>query len=191
MKRAAIVAGFALAGCAAEEEPLERCLFGDRDASAMLEIVHLDRDSNIVATLPNAEVPLHTPEQGGWILLLGARATNIDGCQLELTTSSRDVGGDSVIKLDQRPARLKDDGDGWAISSASTLGNLGVCREATAGRDRDGQPLVVTVAIEDLDGRRASREMTVVPVCPDDDPRCACECARDYVLGATCPLPGT
>jgi hypothetical protein len=177
-------------GATSVDAPLARCPLGDPDAAAQLEIVHLDADLQIVRTLENAEVPLQAPPQGGWILLLGVRATNLDGCQLNLTTSFRDVCDDRIIKVDQRPARLDDTGDGWGISTASTFGNLPVCPQVTAQRDLHDQPFLVTVSIDDVDGKRASRDLTVVPVCPVADPRCACECDRDYVLGGPCPPVG-
>lgn len=195
MRLTHLVAGaaVALAGGAAcgPEDEVMRCPIGDPIAPAELEIVHLDAALAVVTTLEGATVPLHPPPQGGWILLLGVRARNLDGCQLTLTTSFRDVGQGPIIKVDRRPARLTDTGDGWAISTTSTYGNLPVCPQVTATRDLYDQPYEVTVEIEDLDGKAASRTMVLTPTCPDDA-LCRCECDRDHVIGACAAVaPGS
>ncbi|HVK89198.1 MAG TPA: hypothetical protein VM513_33985 [Kofleriaceae bacterium] len=193
VRTAAALALVLVTGCSdggggdAPVDALVRCPLGDPAAAPEMEIVHLDADLTVVETMPDAEVPLIVPPQGGWILMLGVRATNIDGCQLNLTTSFRDVDDPAIIKLDQRPAKLEPTSDGWGISTPSTVGNLPICPQVTALRDLYDQPYVVTVAIEDIDGKRASRDLTIIPTCPAGDPRCTCECDRDYVLGGPCP----
>lgn len=183
------VAGCSGGGSAPDAEPV-RCPLGDFAGEPMLEITHLDANFAMTMTQPNTQVPLVFPPQGGWILLLGARATNIDGCRLSLTTSIRDVGSPSVISLDRRPAQLEPTGDGWGLTKISSYGNLPVCPQPATTRDLYDQPYEVTVELEDADGRHASKTVTVTPVCPDPDPTglCKCQCTKDYVLGS-CPDP--
>jgi len=52
-------------------------------------------------------------------------------------------------------------------------------------------PYVVRVIVEDGDGKKATAQLTVVPVCPDNTPLCTCECARDYVVGSACGTTAT
>jgi len=167
-----------------------RCPLGDPSATPMLEITHLDAAFQMSTTQPGSQVPLVFPPQGGWILLLGARATNLDGCRVDLTTSIRDVGGSTVLSLDRRPTQLDDTGDGWGLTTVTTYGNLPVCPLAAPTRDLHDQPYEVTVELEDADGKHASKTITVTPVCPDPDPTglCLCQCDQNYVLGS-CPPP--
>ena len=172
-------------------DPAVPCPLGDPAAPAMLEITHLDAAFQMFTTQPDSQVPLVFPPQGGWIFLLGARATNLDGCRVNITTSIRDVGGTTVLSLDRRPARLDDTGDGWGLTALSTYGNLPVCPLAAPTRDLHDQPYEVTVELDDADGKHAAKTITVTPVCPDPDPTglCLCQCDQHYVLGS-CPAPG-
>jgi hypothetical protein len=167
-----------------------RCPIGTPGTPVELEIVHLDAEDHVSTTQPGQEVPLLPPPQGGFILLLGARATNLDGCNLQLTTSFRDPCSDEIIKIDQRPAILEDTGDGWGITSLSSYGNLPLCPQVTAERDLHDQPYIVSVALRDLDGNQGAADLRVVPVCPPDDLLCTCQCDHNYVVGGDCPPTG-
>jgi hypothetical protein len=169
----------------------ERCPIGDISAPAEIEIVHLDAQNAVIKTQAMASVPLQAPPQGGWIVLLGARARNIDGCRLTLTTALIDACTNQIIQVDVRPTRLVPGSDGWGVSSVTTFGNLPVCPQATATRDLHDVPYIVRVVVEDSDGKKATAELTVVPVCPDSPPLCTCKCARDYVLGSACETMAT
>ncbi|MBA3818944.1 MAG: hypothetical protein H0X17_08635 [Deltaproteobacteria bacterium] len=190
-----LLASVLAAGCSGgdpgepDAAPLVRCPLGDASSPVELEIVHLDREYNVIATVENAEVPLQAPPQGGWIVLLGTRATNLDGCNLTLTTSFRDIANNDVIKVDRRPTDLMPTGDGWGVTTTQAFGNLPICPQVTSLRDLHGQPYIVTVELEDLDGKRASKDVTIVPVCPVGVGLCDCECDKDYVLGNACEPP--
>ena len=195
MTRGLVLAGLVLTACSdsstVADAALKRCPFGDPDAPAQLEIVHLDETGvNVVDTLPGARVPLNPPPQGGWILLLGVRATNLDGCQLTLTTSFRDTCSDTILKLDQRPAKLEDLGTGWGQSTLGTFGNLPICPQVTSERNLHDEPYDVTVEVVDRDGKQAAKTLTLTPYCPAGTDRCTCECDRNYVVGGACPPGG-
>jgi hypothetical protein len=162
------------------------CPIGDVSSPAELQIIHQDASFSVVETQPMAQVPLIAPPQGGWILLLGVRARNIDGCQATLKTALVDACTNQILQLDSRPTQLDMDADGWGVSSLTTFGNLPVCPDLTAKRDLDNVPYMITVAIEDADGQKATASLTVVPTCPTDSPGCFCECDRDYVVGNLC-----
>lgn len=163
-----------------------RCPIGDLSAPPEIEIVHLDATNTMFKTQAMDRVPLQAPPQGGWIVLLGARARNIDGCRVALKTVLVDACTNAVIKLDDRPTLLEIGSDGWGTSSLTTFGNLPVCPQATATRDLHDVPYVVTVILEDADGKRAEAQRTIVPTCPPSTPLCNCQCARDYVIGSEC-----
>src|SRR4051812_48660146 len=78
------------------------CPIGDVSAPAEMEIVHLDEHDAVIETQPMQVVPLIAPPQGGWIVLLGVRAKNLD-CRPTLTTSLVDACDNELLQLDRRP----------------------------------------------------------------------------------------
>ncbi len=183
-----------LAGCGGKHEEgadagAKSCPIGDLGAPAELEIVHLDASNTVIQTQAMAEVPLLPPQQGGWVVLLGARARNIDGCQATLTTALVDDCDQQIIKVDQRPTQLELGADGWGTSTVTTFSNLQVCPEVTAKRDLHDVPYDVTVMIEDSGGKKASATLTVVPICPPGNALCMCQCDHDYIVGSSCSPP--
>jgi hypothetical protein len=165
------------------------CPIGDMSAAPELEIVHLDAQNAVINTQPMQTVPLMQPPQGGWIVLLGARARNIDGCRLTLTTALIDGCDGHIIQIDRRPTMLVEGSDGWGLSTATTFGNLPVCPQLTAKRDLNNVPYAMQVALEDDDGRTATAQLDLVPVCPANAPMCNCQCGRDYTIGSDCSAP--
>jgi hypothetical protein len=187
----------ALVGCggnhgATPDAAARPCPIGDLTVPAELEIVHLDGSNTVMPTQAMAQVPLLPPPQGGWIVLLGARARNLDGCNATLTTALVDACDQQIIKVDKRPTVLEPGADGWGTSTVTTFGNLPVCPQLTAKRDLHDVPYNVTVVVEDTGGHKASATLAVVPVCPAGDALCICQCDRDYVIGSSCnpPPPG-
>jgi hypothetical protein len=189
------LAGVLALGCGGGEprpdaSETQRCPIGDLAAPAELEIVHLDAQNTVVESTAMAAVPLIQPPQGGWIVLLGARARNIDGCRISLTTALVDPCNDEILKIDQRPTRLIVGSDGWGVSSVTAFSNLEVCPHITSTRDLNDVPYILRVRIEDDEGRKAQTEITLVPTCPAGMAMCNCQCARDYVVGSQCgPMP--
>lgn len=183
-----ILFAVAMFGCGGNGEPEpERCPIGDLAAPAEAELFFLDPNNLVVAPTATGEVPLMVPPQGGWIVLVGVRARNLDGCSSTLTTALVDTEDGQILKIDQRQTELELDASGWGMSRASTVGNLQVCPQLTATRDLHGQPYVISAVVEDADGKQATTQMTITPACPSGDSRCQCECARDYVVGDVCP----
>jgi hypothetical protein len=194
--QAVALAGAIALGCTGAEPPppdaleAQPCPIGDLAAPAELEIVHLDAQNTVIASTAMATVPLIQPPQGGWIVLLGARARNIDGCRISLTTALVDPCNGEILKIDQRPTRLIAGSDGWGVSSVTGFSNLEVCPHITSVRDLDDVPYILRVRIEDDQGRAAQTEITLVPTCPAGIAMCNCQCARDYVVGSQCePAP--
>lgn len=184
------------AGCGSKHEAApdagaRPCPIGDLSAPAELQIVHLDASNAVHQTQAMAQVPLLPPPQGGWIVLLGARARNIDGCQVTLTTALVDGCDQQILQIDKRPTRLEPGADGWGTSAVTTFGNLPVCPQLTAKRDLHDVPYSVMVVVEDTGGHKASATLAIVPTCPPGDALCMCQCDRDYVIGSSCSPPPT
>jgi hypothetical protein len=161
------------------------CPIGDLSAPAEMQIIHLDENNAVVETQAMQSVPLIAPPQGGWIVLLGVRAKNLD-CRPVLATALLDTCDNQVLQLDRRSTQLDVGADGWGVSSLTSFGNLPVCPQLTAARDLNGVPYTIKVSIEDAAGQKATSSLTVVPTCMDGASRCACECNHDYVLGGDC-----
>lgn len=162
------------------------CGTDPKQPPAEIQIIHQDANSAIIETQPMGQVPLIAPPQGGWVVLLGVRAKNIDP-QANITTALVDACDSQLIQIDMRPTRLDAGADGWSQSSLTTFGNLPVCPQLTATRDLHDVPYIIKVSVEDADGQKATASLTVVPTCPVEASRCTCECDRDYVVGNECP----
>ena len=175
-------------GASDASAPDLHCPIGDVSQPAEMQIIHLDENNAVFSTQSMQQVPLIAPPQGGWIVLLGVRAKNLDGCQAVLTTALVDACDNQIIQIDRRPTQLNMDADGWGVSTLTTFGNLPVCPQLTAARDLDNVPYMISVTIEDGEGQKASSTMTVVPTCPSGASRCPCECDREYVVGKECPM---
>jgi hypothetical protein len=187
-----VLAAAIASACGGDDTPdTAPCPIGDMSAPAELEIVHLDAQNMVVKTQAMTEIPLQQPPQGGWIVLLGARARNIDGCRITLKTTLVDPCNGEILSLDARPTKLVLGSDGWGMSSLTTFGNLAVCPQPTASLDVHDVPYVMQVIVEDSDGKKAQAQITVVPVCPAGNAMCTCQCARDYVVGSACGTAAT
>lgn len=174
-------------GACSEETPLRRCPLGDPTAQPQFGVYYLDRDYVPHPVPDDGVVPLAWLTQGGWGLLLGVRATNIDGCQMTLTTSFRDECAPDILKVDNRdPPMLDDDGPGWGVMNESDVSNLQVCAIPNGLRNYYEEPFLFTVTVSDIDGRTASQELRLTPVCPDDVAECACWCDKNYLWGQQC-----
>jgi hypothetical protein len=187
---AALGGAVLLIGCGGDPKPVMRCPIGDVSSPAELQILHLDANFSVIETQPMAEVPLLPAPQGGWLVLLGVRAKNIDGCHATLKTALVSTCDNQILQVDSRPTHLDMGADGWGVSSLTTFGNLPVCPDHTATRDLYNVPHNVIVSIEDTDGQKATASLTVVPTCASDAPLCLCECDRDYVDDNHCPVIG-
>lgn len=183
---AALVVGCGGGNATPDALVTQPCPIGDLAAPAELEIVQLDAQNMVSKSEAMATVPLIQPPQGGWIVLLGARARNIDGCRIHLTTALIDPCNNQILKIDIRPTLLVEGSDGWGVSAVNAFSNLEICPHITSSRDLNDVPYVMRVLVEDDDGRTAQTEIALVPTCPAGTPMCNCQCARDYVVGSQC-----
>jgi hypothetical protein len=165
------------------------CMFGDPAAPLEIELMHFAANQ-LVRSIPNDEIPLIIPPQGGWAAAFGARVRNLDACSGRLTMAFRDACSTDIIKLDGRTVQLAPTSDGWAIVTFESLSYLQLCPQPTAPRNLHDNPFVFIAAFEAA-GKQSQTELPLIPVCPANDQFCPCECDRDYVLGGGCPVTPT
>jgi len=172
------------------------CFVGDAAEPVEFEVVHRTADGDCVTTEDMAEVPLIQPPQGGKVLFVGVRARNLDGCGLTLATALVEPETGSVISLERRPVTLEPGEGGWMTperpTEASNYSNLPACPRADLDRSIVGESYELRVSITDMEGRKATKSMQVIPTCgePNLAALCECECAKDYRLGMPCSEAG-
>jgi hypothetical protein len=158
-------------------------------------ILHVDGSDAPLAD--GEEVPLIFPPQGGRVIFVGVRATNLDGCGVQLTGALRDTSSQQV-RIDSRTVNLIPTGDGWgtsappsqSISAArDTYSNVPVCPNEWATVDIYDHVFQLEVTIEDREKRKLTKSIKVLPRCaePDKVGECLCICQAGYVLGQACP----
>jgi hypothetical protein len=167
-------------------------MIGDTAAPAEIEIISRDMNGAVSETTASSSVPLFIPPQGGWFVLVGVRARNIDGCNLTLTASLRDPTTNKIVALEERPVRLVIGDDGWGApdrpEQLDNFANLSCCPNAGLTRDLYNQEYTLELDVTDREGKKASATQQVFLVCGDlgHISQCECQCKHDYVLGQSC-----
>ncbi len=135
------------------------------------------------------------PPQGGSIVLVGARARNLDPCGVMLTVGLRDTHTQQV-RLDARTVNLQTstDAPAWVETSTQLAGmaNVPVCPNQWASTDIFGYVFQLEVTVEDSAHRRAMKTLQVTPACSTDKNypmTCSCQCVAGYTLGQACAAP--
>ncbi|MBI3206125.1 MAG: hypothetical protein HYZ29_31605 [Myxococcales bacterium] len=137
-----------------------------------------------------AQIPMILPPQGGRVMFIGARATNIEPCAVEINGTLRDLTNNEV-RVDGRKMNLKPTGDGWGTSTdtdISTFSMIPTCPNQWAATDVFGTTFELELSLTAKNGQKASKKLTVVPVCgePANEAECKCQCTKGYTLGKTC-----
>jgi hypothetical protein len=130
------------------------------------------------------------PPQGGWVVFAGARATNIDPCEVQLKGVLRDTTSGQV-SVDERTVNLKAASGGWGgpiDGDISTVSNIYTCPNQWASTDIADNTFELTVSLRDRQNRTASKTIKVVPECaePHVKASCQCQCTKGYKLGDVC-----
>jgi hypothetical protein len=167
---------------------------GDATKPIELELQSLDPSKVAHDLADGGSVAMIVPPQGGWVIFVGARATNIDPCAVQLSGVLTDPESKQV-RIDERTTNLKPTGDGWGgpiDGDISTVSNIPVCPNQWASADLFGNPFELTVTLSDRHERSASKTIKVVPECaePHFKASCSCQCQKDYILGEAC-VPGS
>jgi hypothetical protein len=187
--------------CACPEDPPpppgeEGCFTGDKEAAPEMIIVHKTFSGTIAVTLAEGPVPMIEPPQGGRVMFIAARARNMNGCPIKLTTAFRDQCNGRVMGLEARDIILKPNAEGWLEpefpEELANYSNLAACPKANADRNINNEPYRLEVRLEDRYGRVAEATLeNIRPYCAEAaiETECKCLCRAKYVLGE-CPGEG-
>ncbi|HEY6458797.1 MAG TPA: hypothetical protein VIY73_01565 [Polyangiaceae bacterium] len=214
----AIVAAFVIAGCsspspgppspdggpeagpdgadATEETDCPVGFLGDEGGAPAFDIQILEADESVAQIADGASVPMILPPQGGRVIFVGVHATNVDGCELQLTGALRDLTTQEV-RVDSRTINLIDTHDGYgvsglpntSVSSAITnFSNVALCPNEWSPTNIYGTQYGLEVTIQDREGRQVTNKIKVTPECgqPENLDQCLCICKGGYVLGESC-----
>jgi hypothetical protein len=200
--RAAALAAvvIATAGCGDDAEtvasttapaPCKLGFLGDEGQPVAMTLVARDADGNLIELQEGGDVSMILPPQGGRVIFVGAVATNLDACAVQLSGVLRDTTS-GQIRIDERTTNLKPDGSGWGgpvAGDISTFSNIPLCPNQWATTAVFDNPFELTVSVTDKGGRTASAMVHVVPRCNElaHQAECLCQCQEDYMLGQTCP----
>jgi hypothetical protein len=199
------MAGVLLVGVAACSTPApdgptssSRChvgFLGDDGGAPDFDIQVLLADDTVAVLVDGGVVPMIPPPQGGLVIFVGVRATNVDGCGLQLKGALRDPATGRV-SVDSRTVNLTSTGDGWGASGTSTsisgaisnFSNVRACPNDWSQTDLDGHAFGLEVTIVDREARALTKKIQVTPRCgpPDNVAECVCLCRAGYVLGQAC-----
>jgi hypothetical protein len=200
---ALLAAAAALPGCPSDDtEPkppdppgctLE--YLGDESADPVLELIALNSSAVSHPIVSGAVIDIITPPQGGRVLFVGVRATNMNPCGIQLAGALRDTDTGQV-RIDNRTINLKPADDGWGVSAddnISTFANIPVCPNQWSSRDVFDQDYELEVTLTDKEGRSVTGKTMVRPACNEPDvgltSECLCICKQGYILGEECPAP--
>ena len=174
-------------------------IFGDANAAIDFQITTPGDTADKVLN-DGDSIGIVLPPQTGRVIFLGVRATNIDGCGVQLTGALRDEATNQV-RLDARTVNLVRGSDAWGTSAIqgvspnsqlASYANVPVCPNQWASTDVFDKPFKIEVTLEDRHGRKLTKSVHITPKCVDDIEysRCQCICLKDYRLGASCTNDG-
>ena len=183
----------------ADGGPVEPCtvgFLGDEAGAPDFQMQVLLADETVAVLNDGDSVPMILPPQGGRVVFVGVRATNVDGCGLQLTGALRDLTTQQV-RVDSRTVNLVDTGDGYGVSGTpstsvstaiSNFSNVPVCPNEWSPTNVYGTVYGVEVTIQDREGRKVTKTIHVTPECgqPDNLDECLCICKGGYILGESC-----
>jgi hypothetical protein len=204
-----LLLAFGLLGCseraapvtdAAPPVPDAECATGTlgdptKDIEFDFRALHVDGTDNPLHD--GDDVALILPPQGGRVIFVGVRATNLDGCAVRLTGAIRDETS-RLIQPDQRTIDLNPTGDGWGTSGAasqsisaarSAYANVALCpNQWGATTDIFDHEFLLEVTVQDRAKRQVTKSIKVTPRCaePDHLAECLCICKLGYHLGEKC-----
>lgn len=140
------------------------------------------------------------PPQGGRVAFVGVRATNLDGCGVQVVGAVRDPISKQV-RLDGRTVNLRREPDGWGATGQGTstdlessqaisnYSNIPLCPNQWASKDVYDEPFQLEVRVQDSRKKTATATINVTPRCAEPGAKeaaCRCLCRAGYVLGETC-----
>ena len=166
---------------------------GDKSRAPGIELLYW-ADGVTHPVTEGGEVPLLLPLQGGRVIYVGARVTNLDPCGAVITGSIRDLDNNQ-IRLDARTINFTPQSDGWAETTASDLSsfaNIPACPNEWSGKSIFDATYTLELKVRDRGGRTVSMQAGVRPSCaePAVEAECRCICKTGYKLGEQCQGTG-
>jgi hypothetical protein len=173
---------------------------GDPNKEPVIELRALRTDGTDIPLANGDDLAIIFPPQGGRVAFVGVRATNIDGCGVQLTAALRDTAT-KQIRLDGRTLNLRREADGWGASGQGTSANLEdsqaigdyanvpLCPNQWASVDVFDNAFELEVKLQDQRKKSVTAKITVTPRCAEPGQKetaCRCLCKRGYVLGESC-----
>ncbi|HEY8075145.1 MAG TPA: hypothetical protein VIF62_13570 [Labilithrix sp.] len=215
MRRFFLVAALALAGCPDDHadtpatdggtdgtKPPSTCatgFLGDASMPIQIEVHAIKADGSDVVLKDGDDLAIIFPPQGGRVAFVGIRATNLDGCGVQLTAALRDPISNQV-RLDGRTVNLNREADGWGttgsgistdIASSDAIAqysNVPLCPNQWASQDIYDKTFQLEVIVQDSRKQRADVKLNVVPRCAEGGAKmtaCLCLCKNGY-SGESC-----
>jgi hypothetical protein len=173
---------------------------GDPTKDIELEVRALRADGTDVPLNDGDDLAIVFPPQGGRVSFLGVRATNLNGCGVQVLGALRDLASRQV-RVDGRTVNLLKEADGFGttgqgtttnIEDSAAIGdysNVPVCPNEWADVDVFDQPFEVEVQVKDRAKKTATKVIKVTPRCSEPGAKqtaCRCLCKHGYVLGESC-----
>lgn len=201
---AALAAGAAASGCSLEpmeapapdagSSPCQYNFVGDPKLDPELVITARGADGVAAEVEEGGVIPLILPPQGGRVVFVGVRATNVNACGARITGVLRDPATKKIV-VDARKVNLKPTPDGRvgsADTDTSTFSNIPVCPNQWSTMDAYGAQYGLEMTIQDRDGRYAVKTLNVTLACgePEHEEQCRCICKQGYILGEKCDEDG-
>ena len=182
---------------------------GDTTLAPEIEPIVVLSDGTYVPVVDGDSIALHTPLQGGKVILAGALVSNIkleDCARLRIGALLRDPSDpdERAVKNEERHVRYAPmpDRPGWAAPVAidderNMAPNLETCGFNAYPRDVADCDWILDIRLEDSATEEvlASVRRAITPVCPADDPGdpgvpaeleqalCDCQCDANYEAG--------
>ena len=200
--RILMVAFAAVIGCAAEAPPSDLAssvcgvgYLGDPAAPMVLELYYLGVDLLPHELPPCGAIDIVEPPQGGRVLFVGVRATNLDPCHASLGGQIRDPSDGTILGSQMRSTEFQPIAgrSGWGITSRgagemndfSYTSHIAVCpNRSESGHDIQQQPALLEIEVIDMSGKRGRVSQRVIPRCAEPGTTkhalCECLCQADY-----------
>lgn len=182
--------GTGTGGTGAGQPTCDLPYLGDQAADPQLELIYYGADEMDHPLEDGGVVDLILPPQGGRVLFIGVRATNVDPCEAVLTGAMRDTDTQQV-RFDTRTINLVADGDGWGKSATGDIAsyaNVPACHNTWTPKDIFGSDFQLEVVLKDRAGKEVQKTISARPSCaePENEAECLCICQGGYVLGQEC-----
>lgn len=163
---------------------------GDETKEPEIEIFYQGADLADHTCEPGGSIDIVEPPQGGRVIFVGVRATNVDPCGVTLTGALRDLSN-MQVRFDTRNLNLLAEGNGYGRSSPGDIAaysNIPVCHNTWTESDIFDETFGLEVTLKDRRGEQVMKTLQVVPVCaePTNEAQCRCICGGGYMLGDAC-----